>query len=451
MCLQFLNLSIGQRHRAWLFTADNNSSVNMSASTSTNRFQFYHKLLWIVFAAFAIRVAVRLYVGSEDFWVNGYSFFFGLAQAIAAGNGIGFSESTAFRVPLYPAFLALVTFGHKVFLPIVLSQSLIGAGTVLCAGLLARELFGSVAAIIAATIAAFYPYYVMHDTALQETSLYTFLTILAVFLLLRARQSGSGIMAACAGLALGIAVLTRVNLAPFALLAPLWLGVPAQCRTASRRQGIWAALICLAVLALTVSPWLLRSLRLEGTVTLSTQTGFFLWVGNNPYTFSYYPLESIDRSQRAALEALSPADRAQIGALASRGAAAVDREFFGQQALEYMREHPWRTFVGGLRKLGAAFDLLPSPRRDSLRNLVHALSYGVVMALGLWGMWSGRQNWREHLIFYALFVSFAAVTAVFFGHTNYRSYLDVYWIVFAAGILAAFAERVFARPIQRRL
>ena len=127
-------------------------------------------------------------------------FSFGLAQAIAAGNGMGFSEPTAFRVPLYPAFLAIVTFGHEVFLPIVLSQSLIGAGTVLCAGLLARELFGSVAAIIAATIAAFYPYYVVHDTALQETSLYTFLTILAVFLLLRARRSGSGIMAACAGL-----------------------------------------------------------------------------------------------------------------------------------------------------------------------------------------------------------------------------------------------------------
>src|SRR5262249_49155199 len=367
----------------------------MSASTSTSTFQFYHKLLWIVFAAFAIRVAVRLYVGSEDFWVNGYSFFFGLAQAIAAGNGMAFSESTAFRVPLYPAFLALVTFGHKAFFPIVLSQSLIGAGTAFFAGLLARELFGSVAAIIAATMAAFYPYYVVHDTALQETSLYTFLTILAVFLLLRARRSGSGITAGCAGLALGIAVLTRANLAPFALLAPLCLGVPAQCRTAPWRQGIGAALICLAVLALTVSPWLLRSLRLEGTVTLSTQTGFFLWVGNNPYTFSYYPTESIDRSQRAALEALSPADQAQIGALASRGEAAVDH-FFGQRGLEYMREHPWQTLSGGLRKLGAAFDLLPSPRRDALRNLVHALSYGLVMALGLWGMWSERQNWREH-------------------------------------------------------
>jgi 4-amino-4-deoxy-L-arabinose transferase-like glycosyltransferase len=401
--------------------------------------------LWIVFAAFAVRVAVRLYSGSEDFWLNGYGFSFSLAQSIAAGTGMTFSEPTSFRVPIYPVFLAIVTLGREVFLPIVFSQSLIGAGTVLCAALLARELFGTVAALAAGTIAAFYPYYAVHDTALQETSLYTFLTILAVLLLLRARRSGSGIMAGCAGLTIGIDVLTRANLAPFALIAPLWLAVPAQSGTAPRRQGIWVALICLAVLALTVSPWLLRSLRLEGTVTLSTQTGFFLWVGNNPYTFSYYPYESIDRSQRAALDALSPQDRAQFAELASNGTEAnLDWQFYGKRGLEYMRQHPWRTFVGGSRKIGAAFGWLPSPRRDFWRNSVHALSYGLVMVLGLWGMWAGRRNWREHLIFYALFASFMAVTAVFFGHTNYRSYLDVYWIVFAAGILAAFAERVFA-------
>ena len=182
-------------------------------------------LLLIIFLAFTVRVAVRCYSGAEDFWVNGYGFFLGLAQNIAAGNGIAFGDGppTAFRVPLYPAFLAAVTFGQKVFLPIVLAQALIGAGTVWCAALLAREMFGSAAAITAATITAFYPYYVVHDTALQETSLFTFLTALAVLLLLRARRSGSGVMAGCAGLTLGAAVLTRASLAPFALLAPLWL------------------------------------------------------------------------------------------------------------------------------------------------------------------------------------------------------------------------------------
>jgi hypothetical protein len=65
-----------------------------------------------------------------------------------------------------------------------------------------------------------------------------------------------------------------------------------------------------------------------------------------------------------------------------------------------------------------------------------------VMILGLWGMWTGRHNWREHLIFYALFASFTGVTAIYFGHTSYRAYLDVYFIVFAAGLLAQLWSKI---------
>ena len=101
-------------------------------------------------------------------------------------------------------------------------------------------------------------------------------------------------------------MLTRANLAPFALLAPLWLTIPNRCAMASwRRQRWWASFVCAGVLVLTVSPWLIRSFLLTGSVTLSTQTGFFLWLGNNPYTFTRYPQESIDRSQAVALAALS--------------------------------------------------------------------------------------------------------------------------------------------------
>jgi hypothetical protein len=59
----------------------------------------------------ALRVGVRLYSGSDDFFVHGYTFFFSMAQNIAAGRGIGFAGQppTAFRVPLYPMFLAVLT------------------------------------------------------------------------------------------------------------------------------------------------------------------------------------------------------------------------------------------------------------------------------------------------------------------------------------------------------
>jgi 4-amino-4-deoxy-L-arabinose transferase-like glycosyltransferase len=397
----------------------------------------YRHILFIVILAFVLRFVVRWHSGETDFWVNGYGFFFDLAQNIAAGKGIALEgRPTAFRVPVYPIFLAAITFGHKGFIPIILAQSFVGAATVLCTALIARRMFGDIASMIAASLAAIYPYYVVHDTALQETSLYTFLTALAVLLLMQIRRKGSAAMAVCAGLTLGAAVLTRANLAPFAVVAPLWLIVPRGSKAIGWRRGVWTCLLCTGAMALTVSPWLARSYWLTGSPTLSTEGGFSLWEANNPFTFSHYPIESIDRSEEVAFAALSPEDRAEIQAL-DPNEAAVD-QWFLRKGLDYMREYPWQTVVGGFRKLGAAFCLLPSPRRNFWPTLGYFLSYGPVMILGLLGMWTGRQQWHEHLIFYALIATFGAVTAVFYGHTNYRVYLDVYLIVFAASILERF-------------
>jgi 4-amino-4-deoxy-L-arabinose transferase-like glycosyltransferase len=402
-------------------------------------------LLWIALFAFAMRVATRWYFGGADFWANGYTFFFDLAQNIVAGNGLAPDgrPPTAIRVPLYPLFLATVTLGHKAFVPVLLSQSLIGAGTVVCAGLLAKEMFGSAAAITAAALTAIYPYYVVHDTALQETSLYTFLTALAVLLLLRVRRNGSPWTAAWSGFLLGAAVLTRASLAPFAVLAPLWLAYPHRAISVPWLKKLWHALLCAGMLALTLAPWLVRSYWLTGSAVLSTQTGFFLWLGNNTHTFSRYPHESIDRSQQIALDALNFSEIKEIRAL--HGNESIEDQWFLRKGLGYIYDRPWLTLHSGFRKIGAAFSLLPSPRQSFWPAVVHALSYGPVMILGLCGMWANRRHWHEHLVFYGLFVSFAAVAAVFFGHSNYRSYLDVYWIVFCAGALELLRTKYVAK------
>jgi hypothetical protein len=68
---------------------------------------------------------VRWHTGGEDFWENGYTFFFALIQSIAAGSG-GFDRRRPcdeFRVPLYPMFLVAATLGHQAFLPVLLAQS----------------------------------------------------------------------------------------------------------------------------------------------------------------------------------------------------------------------------------------------------------------------------------------------------------------------------------------
>ena len=65
---------------------------------ANEQLQIYWKLLGIIIVAFALRVAVRCYSGSADFWANGYTFYFDVAQNIAAGKGISFGTVPLMRV-----------------------------------------------------------------------------------------------------------------------------------------------------------------------------------------------------------------------------------------------------------------------------------------------------------------------------------------------------------------
>jgi hypothetical protein len=386
---------------------------------------------WFVVAAFVLRLIARVCQGIDQFWVNGYTFFLEIAQSIAAGKGIALSNGvpTAFRVPLYPILLAGVTLGHEWFWPIAIAQSLIGAATTLYAALLARQMFqgpqGQAAATIAAAITAIYPYYVVHDTALQETSLFTLLTLVAVFVAQRVMRTGALLPAASCGLVLGLDVLTRSPIAPFALIVPLWL-------IAWKRAA--QGLLCALVLAVTVSPWLIRNWMLAGEPVLTTEAGFELWNGNNATLFETYPMQSVDVSINAHVDALNALDPRDLPPPGSSDVI-VDR-WFQRRALAYMRAHPWLTFTNGLRKIGATFDWLPTPRRSPAQTLVHAFSFGPVMLLGLWGIWMRRSHWREDSLIYLLFAQFLVVTAIYFGQTNHRVFLDVYLIVFGAGVVA---------------
>src|SRR5881296_3798698 len=186
-------------------------------------------LVLVAVAAFGVRLVVRVGFGENYFWTNSYSDYYDLAQNVLAGKGLCFETTCAWWPPLYPLFLALTAVFGKHYLLIVIPQALIGTGTALLAFLIGKEIFGIRAGIIASIITAFYPYYVMHDTALQETGMITSFVALAVSLLLRASRSNRGQDWFLAGLALGGIALTRASTAPFiplALIGTIWTGVP---------------------------------------------------------------------------------------------------------------------------------------------------------------------------------------------------------------------------------
>jgi 4-amino-4-deoxy-L-arabinose transferase-like glycosyltransferase len=389
-----------------------------------------HVLLLAALAAFALRLALRIARGERDFWTNGYSLFWGLASNFAAGKGLCLApgQSCALRAPGYPVFLTLSMVSEHRYWLIILLQAGVGAGTCMGAFLIGRELFDRETGIIASWITAIYPYYIWHDTALQDTGLFTFLTALAVFFLLRTRRTGSIVSGVLAGGALGMAVLTRVSLLPFAVLAVFWAGLDAT--GSARLRWLKASAIALP-LCLMVGAWLARNDSVVGAPVLTSEVGQLLWVGNNPSTFSHYPSGSIDLSAMEAWRNLTPSESGQVDRMAGDE---VDR-WFARKGLAFIRAHPALTLRGALKKVAAGFSWRANPTKGAVLQTGYFLSYVPILILGTAGMLLARRSWREHALIYLLFITFIGSTAVFWAHTSHRSYLDVYLIVFTAHII----------------
>src|SRR5262249_3053303 len=140
--------------------------------------------------------------------------YYTMAENIVSGNGFCFEHTCAWLPPFYPLFLIPSVLSGQNYLLIVVPQALLGAGTALCAFLIGRQIFNVSVGIMACAIAALYPYYVMHDTALQDSGMVTFCTALAVLLLLRASKLNRNTDWFLAGVALGVIPLIRASVAP---------------------------------------------------------------------------------------------------------------------------------------------------------------------------------------------------------------------------------------------
>lgn len=401
-------------------------------------------LVLVALGALSMRVSSTLYFGEEYFWNTGYREYYNLARSIVEGSGYCRSfhnialeiadlgqdisgEECAHWPPVYPLFLSVVTMGDNDYVSIILTQALVGVGTILCAFLLGNHIFGYSTGILAALIAALYPYYVSHDTSIQETGIFTFSTILSVFLLYKAASSRSLLLWSLSGISLGVTTLIRTSVVLFDVLVVLWVIMVVK---GGFRARIFAMLALVTSFALVLIPWMARNTVVLGKPLLTTQTGRFLWIGNNSATFSHYPTGYIDQSEGKAWRGLTYAELDKIRDLS------VDEigqsEWFFNRGTDFILQNPGLTLQRAGRKIWAGFSWNFSPEKDPLRQQVYFFSYFPLLVLGIVGILLTWRRWRELSLIYFLFLAFILVTAVFWAHTSHRSYLDVYLMVFAA-------------------
>ena len=371
-------------------------AMRAALAARIERWRFGRALGLIAAVGLVLRLALGWGHGTADYRAEGYALYWELARNLAAGHGyvVAAGEPTGFRVPGYPLFLLGVTGGDWHPWAMVAAQALIGALTVVATGLIARTLFEDGAGLIAAGICALYPYYLWHDTALQETALVTCVTAWATLVLLRLARSGTLRLALLAGALLVLAVLTRETMLPFALSAALWAGWRV-ASLAGTARGVLTGASVLAVLAAGLAPWLMHNHRVYGEYALGGEFGAALYAGSDPLLFSSFPDGSVDISRDRIFAAL-PARPALAGA----EPLAVDH-WLRERAVARISADPV-SFAGRFaRKVWIAFRPLPSPLHGMLANLTYAFVWVPLLLLGLAGLWHSRSEWRRDTLFYA--------------------------------------------------
>lgn len=362
-------------------------------------------------------------VAPDHFWA--YSVYFDMAKTLVAGDGYCLSpgHSCAYFPPVYPTVLAAgILTGHP-FGTIATLGALAGSGTVWFVWLTSKRLFGPNAGLAAAAYASLYPYFVWHDAVLQETAVLTLIVTAAIWLLLR------GDFWFLSGILLALAVLTKANLSLFAAAALVWIffSAPALPDVRLRRLASTAA-----GLALLVAPWAVRTWRITGSPILYSNGGFALWTAQHPLTFDYFPQQSIDDASnreendlpREAYAACDPTtDPHGIRCSA----------WFWNQGIGFIEAAPATALRHAVYKIWIAFSPIFSPQKPGIFQWAYFATYFPLLILTGIGTWRSRRHWRELGFVGALVLAFAAGTAVFWGHTAHRMYLEPCLMILASG------------------
>jgi hypothetical protein len=228
------------------------------------------RLALVTGAGVALRLAWLAYAAPVP--IGDYAEYLRLAEGLLTSGRFGAPEPTAYRLPGYPAFLALaMLFGRsQVWLGLV-NVGLSAAAIPLLA-VLARRLTGSGGvALLAAGLAAGNPTFVYFAPVAASEHLY-------VVLLLAALVAAGG-RPLLAGLCFGAAALTRADALFF---LPVLLGWAFLAAPAAGRRGLRPALLVLLAAAAVVSPWLVRNRLVIGPgAGLTTNGGVNFYFAHN--------------------------------------------------------------------------------------------------------------------------------------------------------------------------
>ena len=376
------------------------------------------------------------------------------------GSGAGGTRGpSAYYSPGFPYFLALVDIidGHKTrrggaIHPARISQAVLGTITVALVGLVALELFGEVAGLIALIMAAIYPVLIELSVTLVAENLLTALVLASVYAALRVRRARSARTAsmwvAGTGLLTGLATLTHEN--GIALLIPLipavWIGRPRL-----RPRALAAPALLIAATLLMILPWTIRNaVVMHHFIPVSDETGITL-VGtynvasaaNPQFEYKWRIFYGIP-GERSLIRQAPTLTEPQIGARLEN------------QALHYISAHPLSPLVVAYHNTLRMFEVrgtfawqasataISLSRSVAWRGIV---SFWILCLLALAGAFTRLARSAPKWVWAVPLLLALSVVVVNVETPRFREPVDPFLILLAAAGVATLVARLRGAPV----
>lgn len=328
-------------------------------------------------------------------------------------------EPSIYREPGFPFFLAILfaLFGARPW-TVALGLNFVNVLTCAAIFLMTKRVFSRPTAWLALAIACFYPYFIYYSLHPYREIMLAMLAALAIYFLILYQQGQQKKHAALAAICSGLAALCKSSTLPYIVLAAAvlaWLGT-------NRKEALKNALLYVSLSALIYSPWILRNRLIFGSWTISTPSAAL-----HMYQSLVIPQDQYGTGQE--IEARNK-DRLLKLDVKSRNllqtAPAYWDSMFYQATLQWIRRNPKKY----LKILGEKFlkfwRFYPAKRHYKLTTQsygaikwVSLLSDGILIPLGLLGLFLLKRPQAAALVFPLLFVACETLSHMFY-HSGVR-------------------------------
>lgn len=349
-----------------------------------------------------------------------------------------------FRPPGFPVFIAAVTACHPGSVVVIKTGlAVLDASTTILIALLAGFLWRDRrAALAAGAWAAVHPVFLLQVADVRSEGLFMFLLTLALVLFAYGSRDGREWLSLLAGLASGLAALTR----PEALLVIVFLAAAKLTRGSPACGRRWrAAVLLLLGATIPLAPWTARNMLRYGEVLIVNDAfGINFWRGASPEMREVTRAASrVDVAQ--ALDRFSSrvtATAAAVEAVADTPAAR-SRAWFAR-GIDNIREDPlgYLSFMG-LEGLGYWRPWLNPRFHGPAKVVLSALAVVPVLALGLLGLFELRL-WNS----WAFRVALAFLLLAWLSHLPFQTVMR-FRIPFTDPILLALASGLLVRTVPK--